>query len=159
MYQKTPSWRVLMLTLLLLQSFLVWETARAHEIDDDDLELPCTDEASKCGHWSSLGECDANPKYMHQKCRKSCKLCEEQLKLSTSEHHLGGDLGVPQDLIFEDGTRPEDIIYLLAKARNYMKFVVSKNMGPGVVARCKNQKEDCGYWALDQECDSNTECK
>jgi len=36
---------------------------------------PCLDVNQACPMWSQMGECQTNPQYMHQNCRKSCNLC------------------------------------------------------------------------------------
>jgi hypothetical protein len=152
-FMYRASW---LLMLSVFRSTIFWGTL------SQGLELPCKDEVNQCAQWSNLGECTANPGYMHHHCQKSCNICQPQPSDgvdSVYSPRAGEDLGVPQDLIFADGTQPEDIMFLLTKARNYMEFVVLKKLSPGVKSPCKNQKEDCAYWALTQECDSNPECK
>merc|ERR1719356_1278416 len=36
---------------------------------------PCTDDNENCEYWASVGECEANPAYMLENCRKSCGVC------------------------------------------------------------------------------------
>ena len=36
----------------------------------------CADKAPECGHWASIGECDANPGYMMVSCASSCNMCD-----------------------------------------------------------------------------------
>merc|ERR1712117_145012 len=36
---------------------------------------PCTDDNQDCEYWASLGECESNPSYMLETCRKSCGVC------------------------------------------------------------------------------------
>ncbi|XP_039255044.2 uncharacterized protein LOC120331930 [Styela clava] len=36
---------------------------------------PCIDENDSCARWASMGECEKNPDYMKDKCRKSCNSC------------------------------------------------------------------------------------
>lgn len=35
----------------------------------------CFDDNEKCDEWASMGECEANPRYMLTNCRKSCMIC------------------------------------------------------------------------------------
>ncbi|CAI5932445.1 unnamed protein product [Closterium sp. NIES-64] len=35
----------------------------------------CTDSNAYCQYWSEAGECEKNPVYMHEACRKACKVC------------------------------------------------------------------------------------
>lgn len=37
---------------------------------------------SKCDQWAKQGECGINPIWMHENCRKSCRLCH---KLTTEQ--------------------------------------------------------------------------
>ena len=36
---------------------------------------PCEDAVAECHLWAQYGECDANPRYMRESCRKSCRAC------------------------------------------------------------------------------------
>jgi Rps23 Pro-64 3,4-dihydroxylase Tpa1-like proline 4-hydroxylase len=36
---------------------------------------PCVDQREECQLWSGQGECEKNPEYMDQNCRKACNLC------------------------------------------------------------------------------------
>merc|ERR1712232_941571 len=38
--------------------------------------------AEECAGWVEDGECDANPDWMHQNCRRSCFLCPDQTSLT-----------------------------------------------------------------------------
>ena len=35
----------------------------------------CTDQNQHCQNWASVGECQSNPGYMNQFCKKSCGVC------------------------------------------------------------------------------------
>jgi len=35
----------------------------------------CNNDHSNCDYWAGRGECNKNPNYMHNKCRKSCRKC------------------------------------------------------------------------------------
>ncbi|KAH8060293.1 hypothetical protein JL720_13631 [Aureococcus anophagefferens] len=35
----------------------------------------CRDEHAECANWARLGECDANPNYMHESCAPACGTC------------------------------------------------------------------------------------
>ena len=47
--------------------------------DSNNSASKCQDQHDKCEMWASLGECDANPPYMHVYCKRSCELCDEQM--------------------------------------------------------------------------------
>lgn len=36
----------------------------------------CTDDHEQCEEWAVYGECEKNPGYMRDKCRKACKMCQ-----------------------------------------------------------------------------------
>lgn len=35
----------------------------------------CIDRNHQCAYWSGIGECEANPRYMHVMCRSACRMC------------------------------------------------------------------------------------
>ena len=39
----------------------------------------CEDKHRMCPEWSLIGECEANPNFMLQECKKSCRLCMSEL--------------------------------------------------------------------------------
>ena len=39
----------------------------------------CRDENAHCEYWAGRGECDRNPKYMHVKCKASCRKCSGEI--------------------------------------------------------------------------------
>lgn len=43
---------------------------------DSSCSAACQDQEKECSYWASIGECDENPKYMHNFCTLSCGLCE-----------------------------------------------------------------------------------
>jgi len=45
---------------------------------------------SECEYWSTMGECDSNPDFMHKACMRACGLCTQQKKKDDS--HLYDDL-------------------------------------------------------------------
>lgn len=69
------------------------------------------------------------------------------------------DLGLAQRIILEDATRPEDMSWIISKARNYMKEVVPNKFGPAMSKLCRNRHRQCAYWAWKGECNTNDECK
>jgi ShK domain-like len=45
------------------------------EWDEMEDEEGCFDNDEKCDEWASMGECEANPKYMLTYCKQSCMIC------------------------------------------------------------------------------------
>ena len=37
----------------------------------------CEDNDEQCSSWASTGECDINPEWMHENCKKSCDKCDD----------------------------------------------------------------------------------
>ncbi|XP_014674978.1 PREDICTED: uncharacterized protein LOC106815071 [Priapulus caudatus] len=37
--------------------------------------VACSDDHAKCAEWAKDGECEENSRYMHESCKRSCKLC------------------------------------------------------------------------------------
>jgi hypothetical protein len=135
------------------------------EEKEEKLILPnCKDNNELCQEWASSGECEANSKYMLKTCKRSCNNClgerdENPLVVLPDVRYKGNDLGTPQQLTFPDGTREQDIYWILNKARNYMRNVVEETVGDDVLEICKNQHEHCAYWALIGECTENPKCE
>ena len=126
------------------------------EIYDDeeefDLDMICADDHENCQQWASTGECEKNPNYMGKNCRRSCNACFEDPDFlydqERSKLQRGGDFGVPQRLYFKDGSREEDIQWILGKARNYMNYIVPEKFEEGMEDLCLNNNDHCAWWAL-----------
>ena len=58
-WASSPGWRI----LVLVATFCPATSA------------PCEDDAPDCPNWAKAGECEKNPAYMLQACRKSCGKC------------------------------------------------------------------------------------
>jgi prolyl 4-hydroxylase len=76
--EKKTVTRVLILLLLLLPAHLELVTAAEVAIGIDGTSAPeeCSDQHESCPYWTSIGECTANPAYMHTNCPKSCGTCD-----------------------------------------------------------------------------------
>lgn len=117
---------------------------------DADENAECEDYHVHCSKWQRDGHCETNPDLMNAKCPFSCKTCQ-----SSRYYHTGGDLGVLQSIIASDGITPQDIQWMIGKARNYIKYV---HHDPSDEA-CKNHHRLCAYWAARGECSLNESCK
>lgn len=122
----------------------------------------CIDKEEQCMEWALAGECNTNPGYMHVACRKACQLCDHRpfgKKSRYSDEERGSDLGVPQVTNFRDGTLPEDIFFLVGKARSFMMYAAPKVYSAAILDQCQNRNEECAYWTMVGECDRNPTCK
>lgn len=128
--------------------------------DDDDYEMPdqgnynnneatfdedlCTDDNKLCAEWAEMGECEKNPNYMLNNCKRSCHVCK-----------FDGSYGLIQNNHPNDENH-EDISRIIDEMKTYMENDIYNNpelnfLGP----RCKNRHQDCALWAAVGECDVN----
>lgn len=49
---------------------------------------PCEDWHRECRRWARVGECEANPTWMHVHCQKSCSMCEGTRSTDTADIKL-----------------------------------------------------------------------
>jgi ShK domain-like len=77
---------------------------------DHDNSATCPDLHETCEYWASLGECNANPKYMLKNCPKSCHVC--QWTKSQIDREVRKRLGLTTD---QDDTKHEDEVVNLTE--------------------------------------------
>eukprot|EP00581_Thalassiosira_minuscula_P016868 CAMPEP_0183730882 /NCGR_PEP_ID=MMETSP0737-20130205/33763_1 /TAXON_ID=385413 /ORGANISM="Thalassiosira miniscula, Strain CCMP1093" /LENGTH=517 /DNA_ID=CAMNT_0025963473 /DNA_START=62 /DNA_END=1612 /DNA_ORIENTATION=+ len=109
---------------------------------------PCMDDDLRCLEKAGRGDCEANPGYMKQSCRRSCLVCLEG----------NNQFGIEQRMPPENEVGPsthEDIVAYMDSTMKYMKTIWSDERFERVRHKCKNQHEDCTYWAAIGRCDSN----
>lgn len=167
---------VIVLFLLFTSSF--WLVKVNGQVDEEGEliyldETFCGDQHSDCDYWAVRGECAINPKFMLEQCQKACGLCQlSTLELLTPDQEkqmkdpiqfLGMDLGIPQQFVFDDGTKPEDILYMLGKARNYKKHLIQRVQGEDntkvLEEECKNKHVQCAHWGATGECGRSARCE
>lgn len=49
--------------------------------NDEAQQKECKDRHQYCGSWAANGDCERNPGYMINNCRKSCRVCDGNVKL------------------------------------------------------------------------------
>lgn len=131
---------------LLLLPLMLMVTGLLHGDGDS-----CLDFYEECPKWAKEGRCERKAP-VKQKCSYSCAVCVDH----PTPNGMGGDLGVPQALEFNDGILPSDIYWMITKARSYMKYVVHPaQLRKQMPRMCKNKHEYCAYWALLGECAAN----
>jgi hypothetical protein len=118
--------------------------------DDSPPKLECEDQRKECSKWQRDGDCEQYPEFMESKCPKSCNTCK-----GLDYYRKGGDLGVLQSIIVDDDMKPQDIQWMIGKARNYIEYIDD----PDVIHSCKNKHRFCAYWAAGGECALNKSCK
>lgn len=99
------------------------------------VEQVCTDLSEYCAHWASTGECEANPEYMHEQCRLSCRTCAGDGAGGAADADASQAAGAQAAGVQEDNSA------LSERKRKWPK--------------CKDKAEECAYWASIGECDKN----
>jgi len=93
---------------------------------------------------AGMGECDENPKYMRNFCRRACVECYA----STTQFGLEQSLPNNEDKRELTKKRIEESV-------EYMKRVWKDDEFSKVRHKCRNTQEDCTFWASIGECEAN----
>jgi hypothetical protein len=102
----------------------------------------CEDVEPRCPEWQQQGECQKNPGYMLQNCRKSCQSC------------IDGHGGVSQ---VAPGDSAHLVLQRLVDTAGYLAGHENE-----VLASCRNDREECTFMAVEGKCGSdwmNQHCK
>eukprot|EP00804_Cyclotella_cryptica_P000358 CCRYP_008674-RB/>CCRYP_008674-RB protein AED:0.16 eAED:0.16 QI:143/1/1/1/0.75/0.6/5/454/617 len=117
------------------------------EMSDGHVPSFCSDDAYDCSKWAAGGECQRNPDYMREMCRKSCGICSEE------SNYFGAGQRLPrekkQDIAMTEQRIDETI--------KYMKMVKKHRDYSRVRSKCLNRNQDCTYWWTLGECTINPE--
>lgn len=124
----------------------------------------CVDDHESCSYWASLGECNANPSYMLDNCKKSCNNCPGtgddsvgKSLLDEKEYLLKSvqEFGVPQT-IEEEGTELSIVRDSISYMRNFVNMPKpTHRMKEQQISLCRNLHALCSQWAMNGECDTN----
>jgi ShK domain-like len=116
----------------------------------------CADQHEQCPYWSSIGECDANPNYMLQKCAKSCGSCDksDDTTASSSSRTLIETVDVVTrtkafgELQIVSGNKKDATMDVVKKMLEYMESSSDfKSLPDKIQKECKNRNELCAFWA------------
>lgn len=121
----------------------VKKAMEAAEFVQDGDGTVCTDDHYQCSEWAGMGECDANPNYMLTSCRRSCVVCFA----GTNQFGVGQRIPRNQD--------KDKAVEYVEKSAKYMQRVWKEEEFSRVRHKCRNQHEDCTYWASLGECEAN----
>lgn len=129
------------------------DTSEPAELDKPKDEN-CKDDDERCGFWASQDECENNPGYMLQKCKKSCDVCGGITPKETKikKEGLGSKYGEPQDAT---GVHRDSVLERIAKMEKYMEEEVTKPKYDKVRRQCENRNALCAFWAVQGECEAN----
>ncbi len=104
----------------------------------------CADDSKHCGYWSSTGECNNNPGYMHLNCKASCNTCSSEDIDITVEEAIGTSQNVSgvwwMDLSEKQNFMDDVVSYM--KEEVWTKPEYTKTRGD-----CHN-KDDCAVSGL-----------
>lgn len=118
------------------------KNADGNEQDGDVVQGECVDTHESCEKWASTGECEANPAFMKNNCKKSCFVCGS----------IEINMGVEQNI----NPKEADAIHkCLEDAEEYLRKVGKDPTQRRLLEICKNKHEDCATWAVRGECESN----
>nr|XP_006819343.1 PREDICTED: uncharacterized protein LOC102810139 [Saccoglossus kowalevskii] len=109
--------------------------------DQKEPEGDCIDLNQRCEHWASIGECQKNPEYMLQHCKKSCDQCEEEITTL-------------QTLTEEPITPP---LPPFSTAGPITPPLPPKPTTEEPLGDCIDLNPNCAYWASIGECQKNPE--
>ena len=122
---------------------VVKKAQEAAEFVEDGDGKPCMDDHYQCSEWAGMGECDANPGYMLSHCKRACVVCYE------GTNQFGVGQRIPK------GKDAEKTIEAVDKTVKYMQRVWRDEEFSRVRHKCRNQHEDCTFWASLGECEAN----
>ena len=110
----------------------------------------CADDSEHCAYWSSTGECDNNPEYMHLNCKASCNTCSSEDVDITVEEAVGISQNVSgvwwMDLSEKQNFMDDVVSYM--KEEVWTKPEYTKTRGD-----CHNKDDMCSHWAIQNRCD------
>jgi len=129
-------------------------------------ETNCLNEHELCDFWASKGECENNPNYMLQGCRKACNNCAGSRVPSNAEAQLNEKdrilkeverFGVKQNV---DGTKSPETMLVVRQTVDYMRnYIHAENpthkLGVDIIKACTNNDKLCAFWAAIGECEKN----
>ena len=126
------------------------------KVDADD---ECKDSHELCGFWAGSGECDNNPNYMKNNCKKACNTCKKEIDSMTSRRTreseekdliaMTRDYGVQQRV---DGDKKDESMLQVRKTLDYMKNYIhakrpTHRLSAQIIEACTNNNELCAFWA------------
>lgn len=127
----------------------IYEAAKAAEfVEKGEFNEACKDDDYRCLEWAGMGECDANPGYMKKSCRNACLVCFEGTNQFGIGQRVPDKKEAPEDEIQKTKER-------IQQSTKFMQKVWTEEKYDDVRHKCKNQHQDCTWWAAMGECDAN----
>jgi len=133
----------------------------------ESAEAACDDDDGRCQFWADNGECENNPSYMLNSCRKACRTCvipDRSNKEGRSEDVFDIEVeygtgyllfvkGEPQRI---QGNNEQETRNMVLKTMTYMRDVVMPDRKLDNIRKdCINRHKLCAFWAVLGECEAN----
>lgn len=127
-------------------------------------QVLCTDDHENCGGWADMGECEDNPKYMRESCKKSCGVCrsaatatasktktttdpiEDMLKRTAKFGEIQVASGDKQEITLDN---VREMIDYMEKSDDFL------TLSSEIQDNCRTKNELCSFWAAIGECEAN----
>ena len=126
-------------------------------VDRDQQDSACQDHNKRCPLWAELGECIANPKFMSEKCPKSCRKCK-----GNHGHTSKGPTVQPVSIrLQQQQQRQQGVVsnqqQFEAMDSFYEPMVHSSYHENEPITNfvCEDSHERCPIWAEDRKCIDN----
>ncbi|KAL7529512.1 hypothetical protein ACHAXR_003009 [Thalassiosira sp. AJA248-18] len=155
------------------------------EYEEDVQMVECLDKDEKCAEYAELGACEDNPGYMTYHCAVTCNTCDAVVEghkaaefieegivsspcmdddyrclewAGMGECDANNQFGIGQRLPGEkeaDAAERKKTEARMEQSIEYMQTVWTDEKFSRVRHKCKNQHEDCTWWAAVGECEAN----
>ena len=103
-----------------------------------------------CNHWSSIGECDNNPGYMHTNCKRSCNTCSAEDVDITVKQAIGITDQDVSEVWWMNSSETQDFLDDIMRYMKEEVWTLPKYTKTRVL--CQNNDNMCTYWALQGIC-------
>eukprot|EP00588_Corethron_pennatum_P016828 CAMPEP_0194310276 /NCGR_PEP_ID=MMETSP0171-20130528/7210_1 /TAXON_ID=218684 /ORGANISM="Corethron pennatum, Strain L29A3" /LENGTH=611 /DNA_ID=CAMNT_0039063817 /DNA_START=131 /DNA_END=1966 /DNA_ORIENTATION=+ len=128
----------------------------------------CIDTDERCQSWANEGECENNPDYMLNNCKKACKTCAvpipsaEMEQRSKKVYDVAVEFGAGYWLFVKgeaqtiEGQKKVGTEEIVRKTMTYMRdIVIPDRKFDNVRKDCINRHGLCAFWAVLGECENN----
>ncbi len=120
----------------------------------------CVDENDLCDLWAATGQCEANPSYMLEWCRKACGICVLETNDTTTTTNMEP---TTEEGSVEIGSGDVDEFFTIPKARTTTRKppATTSEVTTSVVTfetttmACVDENDLCALWAGTGQCEAN----
>ena len=108
------------------------------------------DNEHNCSYWSSNGECDNNPRYMHTNCKRSCNTCTAEDVDITVRQAVGiSDQDVSEVWWMNSSEKKDFLVDIISYMKDEVWAVPEHTKTRGI---CVNKDNMCTHWAMQGRC-------